>query len=584
MENDFISPPKTHRLALQPISLNENTQQNQRVRNVIAKKLQIEQENLDPSFSESFQAYKFPSKSNTIDAIEIEYPLTTTNSKEISSLPYEIYIEIFKFIAPEDLINTLQYVNKHWHQVANDKGLWTLLDSIQQLSVDTKYWKQRCLVERRSRGKIFRAVSRVTKETMAIRRINLSVANGGHDDGLPASILREISYLTNLSHPNVSKISEVEIKKDIIQICSQYFNYNLREYNKLFVTNKKENCRYFQSRSRPKDINYSIPLKNIKSVTYQILKGLSYLHHHGIIHRNLKSDNILVNEDGIVKIYDFAFSKLATIPHNPYTPEDPKDRERSGREARRLWYRAPELLLRKSKYSFETDVWAFGCLLAEMALNETLFNGETEIEQLFKIFSLIGTPSASSWSTICDEEHYKIILPKWEQVYFPNICAPVGSQELDSLEKALLPNRDKAFDLLRMLGKTLGDSGLDLLWNCLSSDPHSRSSANTLLHHKFFDEVRSEFENKDVFECNDGLCKVKGIYPQGISPSCHIDSYFKTLRKLEIELRPNPNYLSEQPALTEHMRRILVDWLVDVSVHFDFLNETLHLAINYIDR
>lgn len=92
------------------------------------------------------------------------------------------------------------------------------------------------------------------------------------------------------------------------------------------------------------------------------------------MHRNLKIDNILVDKD-VVRISDFGLSRLVSIPHIPYTPEDPKERERSGRESRRLWYRAPELLMRKSIYTFEIDMWSFGCLLAEIVLNEPLFAG-----------------------------------------------------------------------------------------------------------------------------------------------------------------------------------------------------------------
>lgn len=88
----------------------------------------------------------------------------------------------------------------------------------------------------------------------------------------------------------------------------------------------------------------------------------------------------MLSSSGIVKITDFALSRIAVIPHFSYTPEDPKERERSGREARRLWYRAPELLFRKKFYSFEVDMWALGCLFAEMALGEAIFNGESEIE------------------------------------------------------------------------------------------------------------------------------------------------------------------------------------------------------------
>lgn len=98
------------------------------------------------------------------------------------------------------------------------------------------------------------------------------------------------------------------------------------------------------------------------------------------MHRNLKPDNIMLTKNEIVKLVDFSLSRIASIPHFPYTPEDPKERERSGREARRLWYRPPELLFRKKMYSFEVDIWAVGCLLAEFAMGEPLFNGESEIE------------------------------------------------------------------------------------------------------------------------------------------------------------------------------------------------------------
>lgn len=88
----------------------------------------------------------------------------------------------------------------------------------------------------------------------------------------------------------------------------------------------------------------------------------------------------MFGQDGRLKLSDFALSRIALIPHFPYTPEDPKERDRSGREARRLWYRPPELLFRKKMYSFEVDMWAVGCLLGEIALGEAIFCGESEIE------------------------------------------------------------------------------------------------------------------------------------------------------------------------------------------------------------
>jgi cyclin-dependent kinase len=143
------------------------------------------------------------------------------------------------------------------------------------------------------------------------------------------------------------------------------------------------------------------------------------------MHRNLKPDNIMFGHDGRLKLSDFALSRIAVIPHFPYTPEDPKERDRSGREARRLWYRPPELLFRKKMYSFEVDMWAVGCLLAEITLGEAIFSGESEIEQLFKIFKFTGSPSEElmrEYKEGVDNE--MLVLPKWERVYFGNVCYP----------------------------------------------------------------------------------------------------------------------------------------------------------------
>ncbi len=111
----------------------------------------------------------------------------------------------------------------------------------------------------------------------------------------------------------------------------------------------------------------------------------------------------MVSDNEVIKISDFSLSRITLIPHMPYTPEDPKERERSGREARRLWYRPVELLLRKAYYSFEVDMWAIGCLFGELVLGEPIFNGESEIEQIFKILKLVGTPDSETYKAMANE-------------------------------------------------------------------------------------------------------------------------------------------------------------------------------------
>jgi serine/threonine protein kinase len=132
------------------------------------------------------------------------------------------------------------------------------------------------------------------------------------------------------------------------------------------------------------------------------------------MHRNLKPDNIMFDQNDVLKLTDFALSRISVIPHFSYTPEDPKERERSGREARRLWYRPPELLFRKKMYSFEVDIWAVGCIMAELAMGEAFFNGESEIEQLFKIFKVTGTPCSEVMAQIKEGiEGDLVVLPQW---------------------------------------------------------------------------------------------------------------------------------------------------------------------------
>ncbi len=149
---------------------------------------------------------------------------------------------------------------------------------------------------------------------------------------------------------------------------------------------------YLRLENMSNDVNH-LPLETTKRLLYQVLEGLVHCHSQGVMHRNIKNANIMVTKDHQVKICDFALSKLTSIPHKVYTPEDPKIRVLSGRELRRLWYKPPELLFRKSHYAFECDMWAVGCLFWEIVMGDSLFDCECEIEMLFSIFKLTGSPS-----------------------------------------------------------------------------------------------------------------------------------------------------------------------------------------------
>jgi serine/threonine protein kinase len=291
------------------------------------------------------------------------------------------------------------------------------------------------------------------------------------------------------------------------------------------------------------------------------------------MHRNLKPHNILIQNDGTVKISDFTLSRISTAPHFPYTPEDPKVRERSTRETRRLWYRAPEMIFRKEVYAFEVDLWSIGCLLAELALGEPLFKGETEVDQLFKIFRLTGTPSEEVFNKCYKTaDGTRIKLPNWPRIYFGYACYNRNSEEFKTLVNSYLKGREEVLYKLMELKDTLGSDGMDLLWKLLDLDTQNRISAGEALQHPFLSDMESDMEIDATGQNHTNLSQYE------------VRSHIDLLKKNEELLRPDPQYMSKQSMVSESMRTILVDWLVDVSMHFEVMGETLHFAIGYIDR
>ena len=120
--------------------------------------------------------------------------------------------------------------------------------------------------------------------------------------------------------------------------------------------------------------------------------------------------------------------------------------------------------------------------MAELALGEPLFNGETEIEQLFKIFKFTGSPSQDIIDLIlAGNETEMVSLPTWERVYFGNLCKGKSSSELEEIVKAYIPSREQSLVKLFELKERIGEDGLDLLWLLLDLNPHTRISAEHAL-------------------------------------------------------------------------------------------------------
>lgn len=120
-----------------------------------------------------------------------------------------------------------------------------------------------------------------------------------------------------------------------------------------------------------------LPPETVKKFTYQIIQATAFCHAHRVMHRDLKPQNLLIDSEGNVKLADFGLARAFGLPIKTYT-----------HEVVTLWYRAPEVLLGAKEYSTPIDMWSIGCIFAEMAQRRALFIGDSEIDQIFKIFQV----------------------------------------------------------------------------------------------------------------------------------------------------------------------------------------------------
>lgn len=122
----------------------------------------------------------------------------------------------------------------------------------------------------------------------------------------------------------------------------------------------------------------------IRNMLFQVLSGLAFMHRHGFFHRDLKPENLLCSGPELVKIADFGLAReIRSRP--PYTDY-----------VSTRWYRAPEVLLHSTRYGSSIDLWAIGCIMAELYTFRPLFPGSSEVDQLFKVCSVLGTPDRVS--------------------------------------------------------------------------------------------------------------------------------------------------------------------------------------------
>ncbi|KAJ4974741.1 hypothetical protein NE237_007915 [Protea cynaroides] len=212
---------------------------------------------------------------------------------------------------------------------------------------------------------VFRARDLGTGKIVALKKVRF-------DNFEPESVrfmAREILILRRLDHPNIVKLQGLITSR---LSCSIYLVFEYLEHD-------------LAGLSSCPDIKFSE--SQVKCYMHQLLSGLEHCHSRGIMHRDIKGSNILVNNEGIVKIADFGLANFFSSGHKqPLTSR-----------VVTLWYRPPELLLGSTDYGTYVDLWSVGCVFAELLYGKPILQGRTEVEQLHKIFKLCGSPPDEYW-------------------------------------------------------------------------------------------------------------------------------------------------------------------------------------------
>ncbi|CAH2046312.1 unnamed protein product, partial [Thlaspi arvense] len=208
-------------------------------------------------------------------------------------------------------------------------------------------------------GNVWRAINKQTGEVVAIKKMKKKYYSWEE-----CVNLREVKSLSRMNHPNIVKLKEVIRENDILYFVFEYMECNL----------------YQLMKDRPKLFAES----DIRNWCSQVFQGLSYMHQRGYFHRDLKPENLLVSKD-VIKIADLGLAR--EIDSSPPYTEYVSTR----------WYRAPEVLLQSYVYTSKVDMWAMGAILAELLSLRPLFPGASEADEIYKICSVIGSPTEETW-------------------------------------------------------------------------------------------------------------------------------------------------------------------------------------------
>ena len=285
-------------------------------------------------------------------------------------------------------------------------------------------------IEEGTYGVVYRARDKESNEVVALKRLKMEQER----NGFPITSLREISTLLECQHQNVINLKEIVVGStlDKIYLVMEFAEHDLKSLMEVMIRNSQ-----------------TFSDADVKYLMKQVLEAINHLHNNWIIHRDLKPSNLLINSEGVLKVADFGLAREYGYPIKSYTPN-----------VVTLWYRSPEILLGQKEYSTPIDMWSCGCIFGELVLMHPLFSGTSEIDQLKRIYRLIGSLHENEGITLNQSS-------TMEKNTFKNVQSEV--------EKILLLN-------------TLTQHGLDLLKQLLKCDPRERISSENAMRERYFSD------------------------------------------------------------------------------------------------